>query len=210
MYGVGSNLEERDDNSISDGFCFAGGFCDRRRRRSGSPRRGRRAAYVVTEVGISDLDAYQKEYVPLAQAAIKASGGRLVAAGQNIVVFDGPSPGTRVAINAFDSLDAVQAWRNSDQFKEARKVGDKYAKFRSFAIEGLPSINPATPAISRGSLNEVRRNVVQSARPLPGACAALVVLAEVARQHVLLRMAARAGLAPFEFRLANGRTINNA
>ena len=99
---------------------------------------GSAPAYVVTEVGISDLDAYQKDYVPLAQASIKASGGRLVAAGQNIVVYEGPSPGTRVAINRFDSLDAVQAWRNSDQFKEARKVGDKYAKFRAFAIEGLP------------------------------------------------------------------------
>jgi len=99
---------------------------------------GSAPTYVVTEIGISDLDAYQKEYVPLAQASIKTSGGRLVAAGQNIVVYDGPPPGTRVAINAFDSLDAVQAWRNSDSFKEARKVGDKYAKFRSFAIEGLP------------------------------------------------------------------------
>jgi uncharacterized protein (DUF1330 family) len=99
---------------------------------------GAAPAYVVTEVGISDLDAYQKDYVPLAQASIKASGGRLVAAGQNIIVYEGPSPGTRVAINRFDSLDAVQAWRNSDRFKEARKVGDRYAKFRAFAIEGLP------------------------------------------------------------------------
>jgi uncharacterized protein (DUF1330 family) len=98
---------------------------------------GSAPAYVVTEVGISDLDAYQKEYVPPSQASIKASGGRLVAAGRNIVVYEGPSPGTRVAINAFDSLEAAQAWRDSDQFKQARKVGDKYAKFRSFAIEGL-------------------------------------------------------------------------
>ena len=94
--------------------------------------------YVVTEIGIRDLDAYQKEYLPLAQASIKTSGGRLVAAGQNIVVYEGPSSGTRVAINAFDSFNTAQAWRSSDQFKEARKVGDKYAKFRSFAIEGLP------------------------------------------------------------------------
>jgi uncharacterized protein (DUF1330 family) len=94
-------------------------------------------AYVVTEVGISDLDAYQKDYLPLVQASIKAAGGRLIAAGQTIVVFEGPSPGTRVAINAFDNLAAAQAWRNSDSFKEARKVGDKYAKFRAFAVEGL-------------------------------------------------------------------------
>ena len=95
--------------------------------------------YVVTEVDISgDLGAYQTEYVPLAQTSIKAAGGRLVAAGQNITVFEGPSPGTRVAINAFDSVDAAQPWRNSDAFKAARKVGAKYAKFRAFAVEGLP------------------------------------------------------------------------
>jgi uncharacterized protein (DUF1330 family) len=98
---------------------------------------GSAPAYVVTEIGISDVDAYQKEYLPLAQASIKGSDGRLVAGGQNIVVYEGPSPGMRVAINAFDSLNAAQAWRKSDQFNEARKVGDKCAKFRSFAIEGF-------------------------------------------------------------------------
>jgi uncharacterized protein (DUF1330 family) len=94
--------------------------------------------YVVTETDITDLDAYQKEYVPIVQAGIKALGGRLVAAGQNFVVLEGPSPGTRVAINQFDSLEAVQAWRASADYKAARKIGDKYAKFRAFAIEGVP------------------------------------------------------------------------
>ncbi len=94
--------------------------------------------YVVAEIDISDLDAYQKDYVPLAQASIKASGGHLIAAGQNIVALEGSPPGTRVAINQFDSLEAVQAWRNSAPYKEARKIGDKYAKFRAFAVEGLP------------------------------------------------------------------------
>ena len=94
--------------------------------------------YVVTETDITDLDAYQKEYVPVVQATIKAAGGRLIAAGQNIVALEGPPPGTRVAINQFDSLEAVKAWRASADYKAARKIGDKYAKFRTFAIEGLP------------------------------------------------------------------------
>jgi uncharacterized protein (DUF1330 family) len=94
--------------------------------------------YVVTETDISDLDAFQKEYLPVVQPTIKAAGGRRVAAGQNIVVLEGPAPGTRVAINEFDSLEAVQAWRASADYKAARKIGDKYAKFRAFAIEGLP------------------------------------------------------------------------
>jgi uncharacterized protein (DUF1330 family) len=94
--------------------------------------------YLVTETDISDVDAFVKEYLPVVLPTIKAAGGRRVAAGQNIVVFEGPSPGTRVAINAFDSLEAVQAWRASADFKAARKIGEKYAKFRAFAVEGIP------------------------------------------------------------------------
>jgi uncharacterized protein (DUF1330 family) len=65
-------------------------------------------------------------------------GLRRKAAGQNIVVLEGASPGTRVAINRFDSLEAVQAWRASADYKAARKIGDKYAKFRAFAVQGIP------------------------------------------------------------------------
>ena len=99
---------------------------------------GKPPVYVVTEIEITNMDAYQKEYVSLARASIKASGGRLLAAGQDFVALDGPPPGTRVAISQFDNLEAVKAFRGSAQYKDARKIGDKYAKFRAFAIEGLP------------------------------------------------------------------------
>jgi heme-degrading monooxygenase HmoA len=39
---------------------------------------------------------------------------------------------------AFDSLEKIQAWRKSEAFKESWKIGDKYAKYRSYAIEGMP------------------------------------------------------------------------
>lgn len=94
--------------------------------------------YVVTLTDISDLDAYEKEYVPIVQASIRTSGGRLLAASKNVVALEGPLPGTRVAINQFDRLEAVRVWRNSAEYKAARKIGDKYAKFRAFAVEGIP------------------------------------------------------------------------
>jgi formaldehyde-activating enzyme involved in methanogenesis len=56
-------------------------------------------AYVVSEIEITDLDAYQKEYAPFQQALIKAAGGHLLAAGQNIVSFEGAPTKTRVSIN---------------------------------------------------------------------------------------------------------------
>jgi uncharacterized protein (DUF1330 family) len=96
------------------------------------------AAYSVTEIDIGDMDAYLKDYVPLTQASIKAAGGSRVAAGQNIIALEGEPPKSRVVINQFANLEALLAWRKSAQYAEARKVGDKYAKFRTFAFEALP------------------------------------------------------------------------
>ena len=35
--------------------------------------------------------------------------------------------------------DRIQAWRDNPEYKNLRKdIGEKYAKFRSYTIEGLP------------------------------------------------------------------------
>jgi uncharacterized protein (DUF1330 family) len=94
--------------------------------------------YQITEIEISNPDAYTKEYAPKAQALIKASGGRSLAAGQNVTRVEGDAPKTRVALTAWDSIEKFQAYRNLAEFKELRStVGDKYAKFRSFTVEGV-------------------------------------------------------------------------
>ena len=84
-----------------------------------------------------DKDAYVKEFVPLAQAAIRSSGGRFLAQGGKVTVFDGEPP-KRVVVQVWDSLEKIQAWRSSAEFKAARQVGEKYAKFRTYAVDGLP------------------------------------------------------------------------
>ena len=94
--------------------------------------------YYVAEIDVSNLDAYTKEYAPKAQASIKAHGGRLIAVGQNAMGFDGAPPAKRVAIQQWESLEKIKEWHNSADYKQAREIGEKYAKFRSWAIEGLP------------------------------------------------------------------------
>ena len=94
--------------------------------------------YTVSEIDVSDLDAYLKEYVPVALAALKAGGGRILAAGQNITPIEGTPPKSRVAIAQWESIEQLNAYRKSAAFVDARKIGDKYAKFRTFAIEGMP------------------------------------------------------------------------
>jgi uncharacterized protein (DUF1330 family) len=99
---------------------------------------GKPPVYTVTEIEITNLDAYVKEYAPLAQASIKSSGGKLLAAGQKITALEGPPPKSRVAIQMWDSVETAQKWRVSADYKKAREIGDKYAKFRAYAVEGMP------------------------------------------------------------------------
>jgi len=99
---------------------------------------GKPPVYTVTEIEVTNLEAYNKEYAPLAQASVKTSGGKLLAAGQKVTKLEGTPPAPRVPIQMWDSLETAQKWRDSADYKKAREIGDKYAKFRAFAIEGLP------------------------------------------------------------------------
>jgi uncharacterized protein (DUF1330 family) len=94
--------------------------------------------YIVSEIDVTNVDAYTKEYVPLARAAIKTSGGKLLGASQKVTSLEGAPQNSRVTINVFDSLEKAQASRNAADYKAARVVGDKYAKFRAYVVEGLP------------------------------------------------------------------------
>ena len=94
--------------------------------------------YRISEIAITDVDAYNKEFAPKAQAALKGAGGRFLAAGQKVTAIEGEPPKTRVTIQVWDSLEKMKAAFESAEYKEARKIGDKYAKFRAFAVEGLP------------------------------------------------------------------------
>lgn len=46
-------------------------------------------------------------------------------------------PKARTIVVAFDSLEQAQAAFASTAYRDARKIGDKYAKFRIWAIGGL-------------------------------------------------------------------------
>ncbi|TMH52351.1 MAG: DUF1330 domain-containing protein [Betaproteobacteria bacterium] len=93
--------------------------------------------YYIAEIDVTNQEGYVKEYVPKVQATIKASGGRILAAGGKVTPIEGAPPKPRVVVQMWDSVEKIQAWRNSKEYKENRKIGDKYAKFRSYAVEGV-------------------------------------------------------------------------
>jgi uncharacterized protein (DUF1330 family) len=98
--------------------------------------------YLVTEINVTNPEAYGSEFAPKAQATIKAAGGRLVAIGgaggagaKPLTVIAGTAP-QRLVIQQWDSLDQLKAWYNSADYQAALKIGEKYATFRRIAIEG--------------------------------------------------------------------------
>jgi uncharacterized protein (DUF1330 family) len=98
--------------------------------------------YYVSIIDVTNPDAYGKEYAPKAQAIIKAAGGRQLAIGgvagagaKQVIAFDGEAP-KRAVIQVWDNMEKLKAWRANPDYIEARKIGERYAKFHSFAIEG--------------------------------------------------------------------------
>ena len=93
-------------------------------------------AFVVAEVDVTNQDAFIKEYTPLAVKALTESGNKVVARGGKTATIEGAPP-KRIVINSFDNLDQAVAAYNSPAYKEARQIGNKYATFRIYAVEGL-------------------------------------------------------------------------
>jgi uncharacterized protein (DUF1330 family) len=97
------------------------------------------AAYGIAEVTVNDKDAYAKEFLPAVRKTIADNGGKFLAAGGKTVSLQGAPPAPRVVIVQWPNLDAADAWWNATATKDAFKIGEKYASFRNFNVEGLPA-----------------------------------------------------------------------
>lgn len=77
-----------------------------------------------------------KEFVPKSQAAVANSGGRFLVQGGQTTSLAGDPP-KRVIIQQWDNLEQLQKWFNSPEQRGLRAIQTKYAKVRSFAVEGV-------------------------------------------------------------------------
>src|SRR6266567_4427963 len=93
-------------------------------------------AYTVSELETLDATAIAA-FTPLAQAAVKAAGGRTFnTAGGRVVAMEGAAVPKRVAINEWDSLEQAQAFYSSDAWKKLAPQRDKAVKtIRRYVVE---------------------------------------------------------------------------
>ena len=92
--------------------------------------------YMIALNEVIDADRYAKEYVLPAQASVKAHGGVYVAAGPG-TMLEGDLPKGPVVILRWESLEALNTWKNSPDFVAAHEIGMKHAKFNIVAVNGV-------------------------------------------------------------------------
>jgi uncharacterized protein (DUF1330 family) len=94
-------------------------------------------AYVIGEIDVLDQDGYAREYLSRsAKPIIEEGGGKFLSRGSRTVSIRGEPP-KRIVLLAFESLDKAQAVFASPGYAEAYAHGEKYAKFRIYAVEGI-------------------------------------------------------------------------
>ena len=92
--------------------------------------------YMIANNNVTDEEGYRKEYLPPAQKAIKEHGGQYIAAGKGTPIDGEPLKG-RIVVLRWDSMEQLMAWRHSPDYEQARKIGEKYAKFNLTAVDGV-------------------------------------------------------------------------
>src|SRR3954454_11377351 len=66
-------------------------------------------AYVISEITVTNPDAYTREYVPLANKALAESGQTRLVSGGRTVSLSGTPPALRIVLSRFASLEQAQA-----------------------------------------------------------------------------------------------------
>ena len=74
--------------------------------------------YFFAEIEITDPEIY-RHYMPLAEAAVAAYGGRYIVRGGDMSVLEGNRPLRRAVIVEFDSPEQAEAFYHSPQYQEA-------------------------------------------------------------------------------------------
>ena len=92
--------------------------------------------YLITEVTVKDQQAFMKEFAVPGMKPVQEAGGKFLVRGFKPIALMGEPP-PRVTVIQFDSMDKVQAWWNSPTNKDMQAIGDKYATFRTYLVEGL-------------------------------------------------------------------------
>jgi uncharacterized protein (DUF1330 family) len=93
-------------------------------------------AYLLVQVDITNPQQYG-EYAKLSPAIIEKFGGHFLARGGRSATLEGPAAAARVVVIEFPSFERAQAFYDSPEYVEARKVRAGAARVQMVLVEGM-------------------------------------------------------------------------
>lgn len=93
-------------------------------------------AYYVAEFEITDPEGI-KPYSAQVESTFKPYGGHFIVRGGKTIPLEGAAPKRRRVVIEFASLEKAQAWYNSAEYTELKKIRQRSAKTDVYLIEGL-------------------------------------------------------------------------
>jgi uncharacterized protein (DUF1330 family) len=93
-------------------------------------------AYYVAEFEITDPEGI-KPYSAQVESTFKPYGGHFIVRGGKTISLEGAAPKRRRVVIEFASVEKAQAWYNSAEYIELRKIRQRSAKTDVYLIEGI-------------------------------------------------------------------------
>jgi uncharacterized protein (DUF1330 family) len=93
-------------------------------------------AYVIVDADVTDLGQYE-QYKAASPGAVAAGGGRFLARGGEVAVFEGEWSPTRIVVLEFEDVAAVRRFYDSPEYQAAKALREGAAVFNMVVVEGL-------------------------------------------------------------------------
>jgi uncharacterized protein (DUF1330 family) len=94
--------------------------------------------FVVTEQNIKDQQKFNTEYAPKVTKTILDHQGRFIVRTDQITNLQGDPGPKRIVILGFDSMDQVQRWQHSADYKDLAPIRDQVMTLRQYAMQTCP------------------------------------------------------------------------
>ena len=93
-------------------------------------------AYLIVYYNVTNSEQFKK-YLEAVRPLMHKKGGRMIAEGSPDVV-DGTFPWERAVVFEWPSREDALDFRNSDEYKEIKKLRVGASEFQGIVLEGIP------------------------------------------------------------------------
>ncbi len=95
----------------------------------------------VASIDVSDPERYARDFAPMAAKIFAAHGGSYLVRGGHPLAMDGATT-NRLVIVRFPDVETAKAVYRSQDYQDARKLGDTLAKLHVVIAEGVGLSSP--------------------------------------------------------------------